>query len=141
VAWKKYIRPNGYGQTTFKGKKWQAHRLTWTLANGAIPPGMVIMHRCDNRRCVNLEHLLLGTMRINNYDMCAKGRHVSVKGYTMNRGEAHGNTNLTTEYVKEIKELLKYPITQKEIGKYYGVNKNTISDINVGRRWKHIISN
>jgi hypothetical protein len=50
------------------------HRWTWEQANGPIPPGCVIMHTCDNRGCINLEHLRLGTPKANSSDMARKGR-------------------------------------------------------------------
>lgn len=52
-----------------------AHRFGWTLANGEIPPGMCVLHRCDNPPCVNPTHLFLGDRRDNAIDMIAKGRH------------------------------------------------------------------
>ena len=50
------------------------HRLAWIEVNGPIPEGMLVMHACDNRRCINVEHLLLGTQGDNMRDMAAKRR-------------------------------------------------------------------
>ena len=50
------------------------HRMTWEAANGPIPPGMCVMHLCDNPPCYRLDHLCLGTQAENMADMRAKGR-------------------------------------------------------------------
>lgn len=74
------INTKGYGQLAIKQehrgpwKMCMAHRLAWALHNGADPGGKVVMHTCDNRRCVNPEHLVLGTVADNNRDMRIKGR-------------------------------------------------------------------
>lgn len=57
-----------------KGRTQLAHRLSWEMANGDIPPGMQICHHCDNPPCVNPAHLFLGTNRDNVLDGLAKGR-------------------------------------------------------------------
>jgi hypothetical protein len=71
--------PRGYGMTFFSGKTAFAHRVAWTLDNGAIPDGMVICHKCDNPPCVNPGHLFIGTQADNNRDRHAKGRTKNIK--------------------------------------------------------------
>lgn len=69
----------GYGRVGAgsRGKHQLAHRAAWRLANGEIPDGMCVLHRCDNPPCVNVvDHLFLGTKKDNSRDMAAKGRGV-----------------------------------------------------------------
>lgn len=72
--WQGTMMQNGYGRVRYEGAEWYTHRLAWTLANGPIPDGLLVMHACDNRRCVNVGHLSLGTVADNAADMVAKGR-------------------------------------------------------------------
>ena len=66
----------GYGQlrTGHRGLLEMAHRLAWEFYRGPVPPGMHVLHRCDNPPCVNPDHLWLGTPKSNALDRQAKGR-------------------------------------------------------------------
>lgn len=64
VNWSQFgIRHQGY-----------AHRLAWIKVHGPIPEDMCVLHRCDVRNCVNVEHLFLGSLDDNNKDKAQKGR-------------------------------------------------------------------
>lgn len=56
------------------GSPIKAHRVSWIIANGPIPEGMNILHRCDNPPCVNPNHLLPGTQKQNIQDASERGR-------------------------------------------------------------------
>lgn len=65
---------NGYGQIKFQKKMQRAHRVSFMAFNGEIPDGIEVMHKCDNRSCVNPFHLKLGTHQENMRDIVVKGR-------------------------------------------------------------------
>lgn len=69
---------NGYGLFCAEaGIPRGAHRVMWEMVNGPIPDGLLVRHTCDQRNCVNPDHLLLGTQRDNHADAIARGRHAS----------------------------------------------------------------
>lgn len=67
------LSPRGYGSFSWRGRAYRAHRVAWIIAFGAEPAsGMMICHRCDNRSCVNPEHLYAGTALDNARDTAAR---------------------------------------------------------------------
>lgn len=75
IEWVGAGNGKGYGMLWDGSRARLAHRIAYEIANGQIPDGMCILHRCDNRSCVNPEHLFLGTISDNNRDMTEKGRN------------------------------------------------------------------
>ena len=71
---------SGYGCFKVSGKNWRVHRLMWTLEKGKIPDGLYVLHKCDVKNCVKLEHLFLGTAQDNINDCIAKGRFKVASG-------------------------------------------------------------
>lgn len=122
-----------YGSSYYNGKRDSAHRVSYLINRGDIPPDMEVMHTCDNPACVNPAHLQLGTHAQNMHDMSVRGRQVSVYGERAPRGK------LKEWQVREIRELLKVgELSQRQIAERYGVSAVAISYINTGYSWKHL---
>jgi hypothetical protein len=124
--WTGGLDANGYGRMLVNGKYVSAHRLSWELTddNGPIPPGMSVLHKCDNRRCVLGEHLFLGTAADNSADMVQKGRSKACNA----PGEKNSNARLSEEEVEEIRERYRAgDISQAALGREFGVTQMTIS--------------
>jgi len=119
----------GYPRITRDGKLWTMSRYIYTQKHGKIPEGLVIRHICDNKMCININHLLIGTFLDNFQDMINRNRQA--------RGESHGRAKLTENKVKEIRKLNGF-MTYKAIGKIYNVGSTAIGSIINRKKWKHI---
>lgn len=125
---------NNYGRFWFRDKDWMAHRASYTIIFGEIPEGMHVCHHCDNPPCVNPNHLFVGTNSDNLLDASRKFDNLA------RRGEAHGNSKLTSTEVEEIRELFGTGLYMKtELGKMFGVYDTLIGRIIRGEAWKHTL--
>ena len=121
--WKGYIARTGYAQMKLQKKIKLAHRLSYELFIGDIPENSLVLHKCDNRKCVNPDHLFLGSHFDNTRDMCEKNRQTS-----------HGR--FKPEDIKFIRE--EHPKTpMKDLAQKYGVNYVTIMNIINKKTWKY----
>lgn len=132
VEWKKACDSDGYGMRSWHGKSVRAHRVAWMVMNGPIPDGLHVLHSCDNRRCVNVDHLRLGTHQENMRDRAARWRS---RGGSL-PGESNPNSKLTPRHVKSIRALATKGVSQREIARSYGVSQMTISKILRGETWR-----
>lgn len=122
-----------YPQYRIRGKKWRMHRFVYTEMFGEIPDGLVVRHKCDNPRCINPEHLELGTIADNNRDAVERNRKRSIYG------SKHHATKLNESKVADIKRLLKSEMyTSRKIAQMYGVSDTVISMIKNNKYWKHV---
>jgi len=133
--WKRPPSSNGYGRIRVRetGKEESSHRVSWWLHNGRqeIPKGMVVMHSCDNKLCVNPKHLKLGTFKENTQDMILKGR----AKYKPFPGENNANARLTE---KDVIFIRNSNLKHTEIAKIIGVSASCIADVRKRRSWAHI---
>ena len=110
----------GYGSIGGGGRRrrWLLHRLAYTLWVGEIPPGMQVLHRCDNPPCVNPQHLFLGTQADNMADKVAKGRQA--------RGLSNGMGKLSEEQIEQARRRMAAGETQAAVARELGVHPGTI---------------
>lgn len=131
--WTGPINENGYGahEPRHNGVRTRsyAHRYSFAIANGPIPPGKCVLHKCDNRLCVNPDHLWLGTRQENNADMMAKGRG---RWPGAKQPVPFRERKLTAEAAREIKASSGPAAATARI---YGVCAGTVKLIRAGRRW------
>jgi len=131
-SWTAMKNEDGYGCHSFAGESTLAHRVSWIVHNGPIPYGLYVLHKCDNRQCVNPKHLFLGTQKENVHDMRAKGRRI----WNGNKGMAHPLRVLTVENVLEIRKLhAAGGVTFRALSKQFEVGETQIRRIVRRERW------
>lgn len=125
--------PDGYGRLWLTGHGVvKAHRIAWALHNGADPTGLVVRHKCDNRACVNPEHLEIGSQSDNVRDMDERRRRASQVG------QNNANSVLTNEVVVKIRSLLEQGVRQKALALRFGISQVMVSRIKHRKAWKHV---
>jgi hypothetical protein len=123
---------NGYGlfKISLTRKNMTAHRMSYTLANGKIPDGQWVLHKCDNRVCVNPDHLFLGDAAANVADMDAKGRRKN----SPQKHEQNGCAVLDSDKVK-VMRLLHGKFSLGALSKIFGVGKSQVHRIVTNQQW------
>lgn len=126
--WTGAIDKNGYGISAIKQRKISAHRVSYLLHYGEIPPNLYVLHTCHNPSCVNPNHLKIGTQKDNIQDQINIGTHV---------GKNRSAAKLTENDVQYIRTSSKSYI---DIAKELSVSKHCIWDVLNYRSWKHVRS-
>lgn len=115
------VQSNGYARATVNRKAAGAHRHVYELMHGPIPKGIDICHKCDNRKCINPEHLFAGSRLDNMKDAAVKGRTAS--GFRL------PHTVLKESDFPKIVEMAKAGMKYADIGKRFGICRQRASVI------------
>lgn len=130
--WRGPLNSNGYGRFATDNRQELAHRVAFRLFRGEVPAGMNVCHACDNRLCVNPDHLWAGTQSENLLDAVAKGRMVPPNVAP----EDNGNAKLQPPQVAEIRAAYRDGVLQRVLATRFRVSVSTISGIVNNKTWK-----
>lgn len=124
----------GYPRFTYPGRRreiWRGHRAMWYSINGPIPKDRIICHTCNNKRCIYIHHLYLGTHKTNALDSINDGA-----GYI---GTRNGSAKLDNWKIIMIRSLISAGFyKQITLARHYKVSIGTISNIINRVTWTHI---
>jgi hypothetical protein len=131
-VWKKSIDSGGYGLLWWKGKHYKAHRVSYEVYKGSIPSGSLACHWCDNRKCVNPNHLFLGSQKDNVQDCISKDR------FHRGIGERNNNAKITKTVAQKIKKMLECGCKVRIIAYECYTTESIINNIKYGKTWTNV---
>lgn len=140
-AWTASLNRKGYGQFEFSvpsRRTIRAHRASWTIHFGEVPPGMWVLHKCDNPACVRPDHLFLGTNVDNVRDKINKGRQVKGIGHYCARFTEDQVRSIREEHIRGLSPGKMRVGSMRYLAKKYGVGFSAIQSIINRRTWKHL---
>lgn len=124
------IEKCGYGVLQIGKKQWRAHRYMYVQVHGPVTDDVCILHKCDNRPCVNPDHLYAGSHCDNMRDKGQRGG---------SDGMRNGRAKITDDQVREIRRLYDAKeLTQVELAARFGIGQSAISEIVRRTHWTHI---
>lgn len=123
--WQRARNSQGYGQMAVHRRTMSTHRVAYVLEHGAIPDGLLVLHRCDVRRCINPAHLFLGTTADNSADMVAKGRQA--------HGERNPRARLSDADVATIRARCAAGESRASVARAFGVSGPYVSTLALGQ--------
>jgi hypothetical protein len=138
IEWTGGNTGNGYGLFYADGQMRPAHRWIFEQAHGKQPADIDVCHRCDNRRCVNLDHLFAGTRQQNMDDALAKGRRLGRRrGGIGLRGELSPVAKLTADDVASIRAEREAGVILRVLARRHGVSIACIHNAVNGKSWDY----
>lgn len=117
--WQSTLNQAGYGKFYFEGRQVVASRVSYLLFKGDIPRGGWVLHHCDNPKCVNPDHLYLGTAKENARDREARGRGM--------KGRRRHRPPHTAELISACRDLHVNGKSQQAIAKEFGISQPSVS--------------
>jgi len=136
--WSGCVQSNGYGRVTYKRKTMGAHRLSYLAFKGEIGEGLDVCHKCDNRACVNPNHLFTGTRKQNMEDCVIKNRQAKGDKLPDLRGEKTHLSKLKEAEVLEIRRLKLLGEATANLATMFAVSQDNIRCIIRRDTWRHI---
>lgn len=132
LLWASLLFRDGYGQFSVDTRPVRAHRWIYQKHHDVVlTKDQWVLHSCDNPRCVNVAHLRVGSHIDNQRDMVSRSRSC--------HSEKNVKAKLTSDQVQSIRaEYARGGVTQKELGRRYGVRQQTISWITSGKHWTRV---
>ncbi len=136
--WTSALFKSGYGAFNIgiHAKTDCAHVVVWQLTHGQKQTEPLLRHRCDNKRCVNPDHLVPGTHAQNGADMVERGR--STRGKVFLRGSQIGGSRLNEQAVREIRARAEQGVTLAQIGRERGISIHLVWSVVRRKSWKHV---
>jgi HNH endonuclease/helix-turn-helix resolvase-like protein len=127
-----YLNESGYPKIRRNGELTTVHRYLYEQKHGILPKEIVVRHKCDNSKCINLDHVETGTQRENTNDTKKRGRIVNPP---IMRGETNNAAKLTKEKVIQIRELLSSGVSVGNLMKRFSIGKSQLYRIKRGQSW------
>lgn len=126
------VNKSGYGWVQIAGTSKGLHVWAYEAENGPVPDGLIVRHRCDNRRCANPAHLVVGTHRDNMADKVERGRQSRFPG------ESSPTAVLTESQALAIRGRRRAGARAADLAAEFGVSASLVYAIAAGKRWAHL---
>lgn len=136
--WTGHRFPTGYGQFWMNGRDRYAHRAAYEIYVGPLLDGAMVCHHCDNRACVNPEHLYAGDVHTNARDAVSRGRLTGRRTGEPRRGALNGQAKLTDDAVRSIRADRRGGASLQSIADRFGVSFSVARRVALGLTWKHV---